>query len=74
MPLGDQVQRRFDAPNHQGVARVVAALKPHHVLRGFGEPVHQLALALVTPLGAHHHHVPASGGLSLLCCHSESGR
>ena len=49
---GDEVQRRALAANDQGVARVVPALKAHHALRAFGEPVHQLAFAFIAPLGA----------------------
>ena len=60
----DQVQGGFDAIDDQGVTSVVAALKTHHALGAFGEPINQLALALVAPLGTHHHHMP-----SVLCHH-----
>ena len=54
---GDQVKRGLDPIDHQRVARVVATLEAHHALGRFGQPVDQLALALITPLGAHHDHV-----------------
>ena len=54
---GDQVQRGLDAIDDQRVAGVVAALEAHHALRAFGQPVDQLALALVAPLGADDHDV-----------------
>jgi adenylosuccinate synthase len=45
------------------VAGVVATLKAHNALCRFGQPVNQLALALITPLGANHDHVaPRYGG------------
>jgi hypothetical protein len=49
---GDQVQRGLDAVDDQRVAGVVAALEAHHALGAFGQPVDQLALAFVAPLGA----------------------
>jgi hypothetical protein len=61
---GNQVQRRFDAVDHQCVAGVVPALKADHSLCAFGQPVDQLALALVAPLGAHDHDVT-----SFACIH-----
>ena len=56
---GDQVQRRFDAIDDECVPCVVAALEAHHTLGAFGQPIHQLAFAFVTPLGAHHHDITA---------------
>ena len=43
--------------HHQRVPGVVAALEAHHDIRAAGQPVHDLALALVAPLGADHRHV-----------------
>ena len=47
------MQGSFHTVNDQRVASVVATLEPHHALGAFGQPIHQLALALITPLGAH---------------------
>ena len=41
----------------EGVAGVVAALEAHDDVGALGQPVDDLALALVAPLGAHHHHI-----------------
>ena len=49
---GNQVQHGLLAADHQRVAGVVAALEAHHALGAVGEPVDDLALALVAPLGA----------------------
>jgi hypothetical protein len=38
--------------HHQRVAGVVAALKAHHGIGAAGQPVDDLAFALVAPLGA----------------------
>src|SRR6185369_3731829 len=38
--------------DHERMARVVAALEAHHRRRVVGQPVDDLALALVAPLGA----------------------
>jgi hypothetical protein len=40
------------------MAGVVAALKAHHPLRVIGQPVDDLALALVAPLAADYDYVP----------------
>ena len=40
--------------DHQRVAGVVAALEAHHDIGAAGQPVDDLALALVAPLGADH--------------------
>ena len=37
---GNQMQRCFDAIDHQGVACVVTALKAHNTLCTFSQPVH----------------------------------
>ena len=52
----DQVQHRLLAVDDQRVAGVVAALKAHHRADILGEQVHNLALALIAPLRAQHHH------------------
>ena len=35
-----------------GMAGIIAALRPHHDVRGFGEKINDLAFAFVAPLGA----------------------
>ena len=52
-----QAQLVLDAVNHQRVAGVMTALKAHHDIRPAGQPVDDLALALVAPLGADDRHV-----------------
>jgi len=60
---GDQVQSGLHTVDNQCVAGVVAALEAHDASCRFRQPVNQLALALVTPLGADHDHVaPRDGG------------
>src|SRR5258707_14959400 len=49
---GDQVQHGLLAGDDQRVAGVVPALEAHHALRAVGQPVDDLALALVAPLRA----------------------
>src|SRR5690606_38496693 len=44
-------------------------LEADHALRALRQPVHQLALAFVTPLGADHDHV-AARGLQIACLHN----
>src|SRR5207344_536699 len=51
-PRGNEVQHGLLAADHQRVAGVVAALEADHALRAVGQPVDDLALALVAPLGA----------------------
>ncbi|MDT4884364.1 hypothetical protein FQZ97_1204960 [compost metagenome] len=51
------MQSRLHTVDDQRVARVVAALETHHAGGGFSQPVDQLALAFVTPLGPHHHYI-----------------
>jgi hypothetical protein len=46
------VQNGFLAVDHQGVARVMPALKTHDRRRILGEQIHDLTLALVAPLRA----------------------
>ena len=53
------MQSGFDTIDHQRMAGVVAALETHHGLRAFGQPVHQLALAFIAPLGSDHDDVSA---------------
>ena len=36
---------------------IVTAVETHHAVDVFGEPVNDLALAFVTPLGANHHDI-----------------
>ena len=57
----NQLQRRLHAPDDEGVTGVVAALETHHRLRVVGQPVDDLALALVAPLSADHDHVAPAG-------------
>ena len=61
-PTGDQIEGGLHAIDHQRVTCVVAALKAHHALGRFSQPVHQLALAFVAPLGTDHHNVASSSG------------
>ena len=43
--------------DHERMAGIVPALEPHDHVRLFGQPVDDLALAFVAPLGAHDNHV-----------------
>ena len=54
---GNQPQDRLLAVDDQRMAGIVSALEAHHAICMVGEPVDDLALALVTPLGADHYHV-----------------
>ncbi len=54
---GQQRQLIADAVDHQGVAGIVAALEPDDDIRPLGEPVDDLALALVSPLRTHNHDI-----------------
>ena len=65
-PDGHQLQRRLAALDDQRVAGVVAALEAHHALRVVGQPVDDLALAFVAPLGADDDDVAA--GVATCCC------
>ena len=52
-PGGEQGQFVGLVPDHQGVAGIVSALEAHDDIGPVGQPVDDLALALVTPLGAY---------------------
>jgi len=58
---GYQVQCRLDTVDDQCMAGVVAPLEAHHPLGAFSQPIHQLALALITPLGAYDNDVASLG-------------
>ena len=60
-PRGDQVQHRLLAAHHEGVTGVVATLEADDDLDMLGEEIHQLALALITPLRTHHDDVRHRG-------------
>ena len=51
---GQQRQFVADAVDHQRVAGIVTALIAHHHVGALAQPVHDLAFALVAPLGADH--------------------
>ena len=48
----DQVKYRTFTIDHQRVTGVVAALETDHRVHAFGQPVYDLPLSLVPPLGA----------------------
>ena len=52
-----QRQRVGDIVDDQRVAGVMPALKPHHHVGAFGQPVHDFAFSFVAPLGAYDSHV-----------------
>ena len=55
---GRQQRQLVDhAVDHQRVAGIVPALEAHHDVGAFRQPVDDLALALVAPLGADDHHI-----------------
>ena len=54
---GQQRQLVGHVADHQRVAGIVPALESHHDVGLFRQPVDDLALALVAPLGADNHHV-----------------
>ena len=55
---GGQKRELVDlAADHEGVAGIVPALEAHDHVGLLGEPVDDLALAFVAPLGAHDDHV-----------------
>ena len=56
-PDGSRRQLVGLAVDHQGMAGIVAALEAHHDLGPLGQPVDDLALAFVAPLGADHRHI-----------------
>jgi hypothetical protein len=45
------------AVNHQRMARIVPALEPDNDIGAAGQPVDNLALTLVTPLGPDNSHI-----------------
>ena len=53
----NQLQGGLLAADDERVSGIVAALKAHHALRVIGQPVNDLALALIAPLGADNYHV-----------------
>src|SRR5690606_36553621 len=57
----NQAQDGLFAVDPQSMPGVVAALETNHALDGLGQPVNDLALAFVTPLGADNHYVLAHG-------------
>jgi hypothetical protein len=72
----DQVQLQRDAVVHDRVARVVAALIAHDVIRLRGEDVGDLAFAFVSPLGADENacgHGGGSAGTGAAPGHHEPG-
>ena len=46
-----------DAVDNEGMSGVVTALEAHHDIGPLGKPIHNLAFALVAPLGADYNHV-----------------
>ena len=66
---GQQGQLIADAVDHEGMTGIVPALEAHDDVGTLREPVHDLALALVTPLGADYHDVRH---LSLSCFRASS--
>ena len=54
---GQQRQLVGDTVDHQRVAGIVPALETHHHIGTLRQPVHQLALAFVAPLGADHSNI-----------------
>ena len=57
MPEGSSDNLIGDAVDDQRMAGVMAALKAHHDIGPDRQPIDDLALALVAPLGADHHHI-----------------
>ncbi len=53
-PRGQQAQLVFDIADDQGMPGIGAALKADDDIGPLGQPVDDLALALVAPLGADH--------------------
>jgi hypothetical protein len=62
-PGGNEPQHRLLAVDHQRMSGVVAALEAHDALRVPGQPVHDLALALIAPLRADDDDVLPHGSL-----------
>ncbi len=62
---GQQRELVGGAVDHQRMAGIMAALEAHHDIGALGQPIDDLALALVAPLGADDHdigHVKSSTG------------
>jgi hypothetical protein len=55
------MERCFNTLDDQGVSSIVSALKANRALGGLGQPVHQFALAFVTPLSADDHNISSWG-------------
>ena len=53
----NKVQYRLGVADHESMSGVVSALKAHHALRMPGQPVDDLAFALITPLGTYDYDV-----------------
>jgi hypothetical protein len=58
----NQTQNRFFAIHPKGMTRIMPPLKPNDSARRFCEPINDLALTFVTPLGANHYDVLAHIG------------
>ena len=56
-PRRHQVELVLVLADDQGMTGIVSALEAHHAFGMIGQPVHDLALALVTPLGTDNHDV-----------------
>ena len=68
-----QIELVLGGSDHQRVTRVVTTLKPDHTLGMIGQPVDDLALALVAPLGTDHYDVlrhDCSCMVSATTCHA----
>ena len=53
----NQAQHGFLAIHHQGMARIVTTLETYHSTCVVGQPVNDLALAFITPLGTDHDNI-----------------
>src|SRR5699024_10223675 len=62
---GQQRQLEHLLADDQRVTSVVATLEAHHHVGALGEPVNDLTLAFVAPLGADNHYVGHDYSLSL---------
>ena len=60
-PSISQMQRCLDAVNYKCVPSVVPTLKTNDSLRAFRQPIDQLPLAFIAPLGAHHNDIATFG-------------
>ena len=63
MPGRNEPQHGLAPADDERVARVVAALEPDDALRVLGQPVDDLALTFIAPLGADDDDVLAHGSL-----------